>query len=173
MKHVIRSLLATLALTLTLGLAAVMPTIASANDTHPAAQTVLDFNTAITTRDMETALPLLADGGIQYHLHPAHPGMPEDHPLTEDMAAMWKTVSAVLFSTTDSYERNIEILDVRADGELAVVWTQTHTVTKRKGKDGAMTLDFSEMYFLINKNNSGWRIAGTATNRPVDDISVE
>lgn len=169
MKHVIRSLLAAL----TLGLAAVIPTMAADNDTHPAAQTVLDFNTAITSRDMETALPLLADGGILYHLHPAHPGMPEDHPLTEDMATMWKTVSAVLFSTTDSYARNIEILDVRADGELAVVWTQMHTVTKRKGKDGAMTLDFSEMYFLIDKNNSGWRIAGTATNRPVDDISVE
>jgi len=158
--------------TLILSIAAVVPTIAAENDTHPAAQAILDFNAAVTSRDMKTALAPLADGGVQFQLHPAHPGMSEDQPLTEDMATMWTTVSALLFSTTDSYERHVEIRDVRIDGELAVVWTQTHTVTRRKSIEEPMTLDFSKMYFLINKNNSGWRIAGTANNRPVDEISV-
>lgn len=35
-----------------------------------------------------------------------------------------------------------------------------------------MVLDFTEMYFLVNKNDTGWRIAATATNRPVDEIPV-
>jgi ketosteroid isomerase-like protein len=156
---------------LILGIAIVLPTMAADNETHPAAQAVLNFNKAVTTRDMETGLALLADGAVQYHLHPAHPGMSEEHPLTEDMTAMWTTVSALLFSTTEAYERHIEIRDVRVDGELAVVWTQTRTVTRREGKEQT-GLEFSEMYFLINKDNGGWRIAGTATNRPVDDISI-
>lgn len=153
---------------------ATAPAVATADDasTHPAAQAILEFNKAVTTRDMDTAMTLLADGGVQFNLHAAHPGMSEDHPLTEDMATMWKTVSAILFPTTESYERNVEIVDVHADGELAVVWTQTQTVTHRKGKDQPMVLDFSEMYFLVNKNHTGWRIAGTATNRPVDEIPV-
>lgn len=146
---------------------------AGAEDTaHPAANAVVEFNKAITDRDMDAAMVLLADGGVQYHLHPAHPGMPEDHPLTEDMATMWKTVSAILFPTTDAYERSVTVTNVRADGELAVVWTQTKTITQRKGKTEPMRLEFSEMYFLVNKNNGGWKIAGNATNRPVDEIPV-
>lgn len=144
----------------------------AADAPHPAARAVLEFNQAITERDMDKAMPLLADGGVQFHLHPAHPGMSEDHPLTEDAATMWKTVSAILFPTTETYERLVEVTDVRADGELAVVWTQTRTITHRKGKAEPMELEFSEMYFLVNKNDGGWKIAGTATNRPVDNIPV-
>jgi ketosteroid isomerase-like protein len=139
---------------------------------HPAALMIIKFNEAITARDMDTAMSLLADGGVQFNLHPAHPGMPVDHPLTEDMPTMWKTVSPILFSTTDSYERTVRIDDVHTDGELAVVWTQTKTVTYRKGKTEPMVLNFSEMYFLVNKDDTGWLIAGTATNRPVDTIPV-
>ncbi|MFQ5635461.1 MAG: nuclear transport factor 2 family protein [Gammaproteobacteria bacterium] len=159
-------------LALTLCLTTPLPASAADDPPHPAAQAVLDFNNAVTERDMDAAMALLADGGVQFHLHPAHPGMPEDPPLTEDMATMWTMVSAILFPTTDSYERRIEIGDVHADGELAVVWTKTRTVTERKGVAEPMVLDFSEMYFLVNKNGGGWRIAGTATNRPVDEIPV-
>lgn len=139
---------------------------------HPAARAVVTFNQAITDRDMDTAMGLVADGGVQFHLHPAHPGMSEDHPLTEDMATMWTTVSAILFPTTDSYSRVVDVTNVSADGELAVIWTQTKTITHRKGKADPMELEFSEMYFLVNKNDSGWKIAGTATNRPVDSIPI-
>ena len=57
-------------------LVAVLVTLSSAetdNDAHPAALTILKFNEAVTSRDMDTALSLLADGGIQFNLHPAHP----------------------------------------------------------------------------------------------------
>jgi len=147
-------------------------TAATGDASHPAAATIIEFNKAVTDRDMDTAIALLAEGGVQYNLHPAHPGMPLDHPLTEDMATMWKTVSPILFATTDGYERIIEIEAVHADGELAVVWTKTKTITHRKGKEEPMVLEFSEMYFLVNKDDTGWLIAGTATNRPVDEIPV-
>ena len=61
---------------------------------------------------------------------------------------------------------------MHSDGELAVVWTQTTTVTYRKGKTEPMVLNFTEMYFLVNKDDTGWLIAGTATNRPIDSIPV-
>lgn len=148
-------------------------TLASADDSpHPAARAVVQFNKAITDREMDTAMGLLADGGVQFQLHPAHPGMSENPPLTEDMAKMWTTVSAILFPTTDSYQRIVEVTNVSAEGELAVVWTQTKTVTQRKGKAEPMELEFTEMYLLVNKNDGGWKIAGTATNRPVDTIPV-
>jgi hypothetical protein len=157
---------------LTVFLTLTFSTAAETEEGQAAAEAIVEFNKAITTRDMDTAISLLAQGGVQFHLHPAHPGMPEDHPLTEDMTTMWTTVSAILFPTTDSYERTVEIRSVKIDGELAVVWTDTKTVTYRKGKDEPMVLNFSEMYFLVNKDNTGWLIAGTATNRPVDSIPV-
>jgi hypothetical protein len=144
----------------------------SSDASHPAAQAVIQFNQSVTNRDMDAAIALLAEGSVLYQLHPAHPGMSEDQPLTADMPAMWKTVGAILFPTTDAYERQIEIADVFADGELAVVWTRTKTVTHRKGIEEPMVLEFSEMYLLVNKDNTGWLIAGNATNRPVDDIPV-
>ena len=165
-RHFARCLLASTALVF------IAPTVCADEAAHPAAQAIIDFNSAVTNRDMDSALALLADGGVQFHLHPAHPGMPDDHPLTEDMTTMWQTVSAILFPTTDSYERKVEVTDVRVDGELAVVWTQTKTITHRKGKAEPMVLDFSEMYFLVNKDDAGWRIAGNATNRPIDEIPV-
>jgi hypothetical protein len=139
---------------------------------HPAARTIIEFNECVTNRDMDTAMGLLAEGSVQYQIQPAHPGMPDDQPLTADMTAMWKTVAAILFPTTESYERIVEITDVRVDGELATVWTQTKTITHRKGKEEPMVLEFSEIYFLVNKNDTGWLIAGNASNRPVDEIPV-
>jgi hypothetical protein len=139
---------------------------------HPAARTIIEFNEAVTKQDMDTAMGLLAEGSVQYQIQPAHPGMPEDQPLTADLPTIWKTVAAIVFPTTDAYERQVEITDVRVDGELAVVWTQTKTITRRKDKEEPMVLEFSEIYFLINKNDTGWLIAGNASNRPSDDIPV-
>ena len=168
-----RRLFPALLFALTLFITLTPPGSADTGDaSHPAALTIIRFNEAVTSQDMDTAMALLAEGGIQFNLHPAHPGMPTDHPLTEDMPTMWKTVSPILFATTDSYERVVQIVDVYSDGELAVVWTQTKTVTYRKGNEEPMLLDFSELYFLVNKDDTGWLIAGTATNRPVDTIPV-
>ncbi len=137
-----------------------------------ASRVVIEFNAAVTRRDMDAAIPLLAEGGVEFSLHPAHPGMPADPPLTADMISSWKVVSSILFPSTERYERNVVITDVKVSSELAVVWTQTKTVTHMKNKAEPMVLEFSEMYFLVNKNNEGWQIAGTANNRPVDSINV-
>jgi hypothetical protein len=145
---------------------------AGADDTHPAANAVIAFNQAITDRQVDAATAWIANGAVQFHLHPAHPGMSEDHPLTEDMDTMWTTVAAILFPTTDSYARSVEIVDVRADGELATVWTDSKTTTYRKGKTEPMVLEFSEIYLMVNKNATGWKIAGNASNRPIDEIAV-
>ncbi len=137
-----------------------------------ASTVVTEFNAAVTRRDMDAAMRLLAEGSVEFNLHPAHPGMPEDPPLTTDMVSSWKTVSSILFPSTDAYERIVDITDVTVSGELAVVWTHTKTITHRKNKAEPMILEFSEVYFLVNKNDSGWKIAGTANNRPVDSINI-
>lgn len=144
----------------------------SADANHPAAGIVAEFNTALSTRDLDLAMALIADGGVQYHLRPAHPGMPTDHALTEDMKTLWQTATAILFPSTESYTRDIKIKNVTVDGELAVVWIDTHVETLMKNANEPRVHDFSEMYFLVNKNDAGWKIAGTATNRPVDELDV-
>ena len=55
-----------------------------------------------------------------------------------------------------------------------VVWTTTRTQTVMKGKsaDDTPFKHYSEMWFLINKDNTGWKIAGTASNRPTDSIEI-
>lgn len=162
-----------LIIALTLNVLGTTPSIAEPGGAmHPAARAIVEFNESVTNRDIDAAIELLAEGSIQYQIQPAHPGIPEDQPLTADMIAMWRTVAAILFPTTDSYERIVEITDVRVDGELATVWTKTKTITHRKDKEEPMVLEFSEMYFLVNRNDTGWLIAGNASNRPVDDIPV-
>ena len=169
MQHIFSTAMIALILVISGGFQA---TAETSDASHRAARIIIEFNECVTSRDMDTAMGLLAEGSVQYQIQPAHPGMPEDQQLTADMTAMWKTVAAILFPTTDSYEREVEITDVRVDGELATVWTQTKTITHRKGKEEHMVLEFSEIYFLVNKNDTGWLIAGNASNRPIDEIPV-
>ena len=151
------------------------PGLAPAEDLHPAAAVVETFNKAVSAQDMDTAMAQLAKGSVQFQVHPAHRGAPGgDQTLTMDMAATWQMVSAILFPTAESYTRQVTIDKVNADGELAVVWTTTRTQTVMKGKSAADTpfKQYSEMWFLINKDDTGWKIAGTASNRPTDDVDI-
>lgn len=146
--------------------------VQAADAGHPVAQVVSDFNAALSKLNVDGALALVADGGVQFQLRPAHPGMPLDHPLTEGMVELWQTASAILLPNTASYTRKITIKNIVVDGELAVVWTDTHVETLMKKAAAPRVHDFSEMYFLINKDNTGWKIAGAATNRPMDSLDV-
>ncbi len=146
--------------------------VQAADTEHPAARVVSDFNAALSVLKIDDALALVADGGVQFQLRPAHPGMPLDHPLTEGMVELWQTASAILLPNTASYTRTITIKNIVVDGELAVVWTDTHVETLLKKAAAPRVHDFSEMYFLINKDNTGWKIAGAATNRPMDSLDV-
>lgn len=147
-----------------------LPMAAWAADEGPA-DVVLAFNQAVSDRDMDTAMAQLADGGVMFQLRPAHPGMPENPPLTADLVTMWKTVGAILFPTTDSYQRVPEITQVTEFGELATVWANTTTTTQRKGVAEPMVLNFSEMYVLVKKGGT-WKIAANADNRQPDNIVV-
>ena len=137
-----------------------------------AAAVVEDFNTAITARDMDTALALLAEGSVQFQLRAVHPGMNENPPLTADLRGIWKAVAGILFPMSETYERTANITEAQARGEVATVWADTTTRTVRKDNGEPMELTFSEVYLLIKKPD-GWKIAGIADNRKPDNIRVD
>lgn len=141
-----------------------------AADSGPA-EVVKAFNTAVTERDMDTAMEQLAEGGVVLQLRPAHPGMPENPPLTGDLVKTWQVVGAILFPVTDAYSRDLEITGVTEQGEIATVWADTTTTTHRKDVAEPMVLSFSEMYVLVKKNEA-WKIAVIGDNRQPDNIVV-
>lgn len=132
---------------------------------------VRTFNNAISTRDLDTALAQLADGGVVIQLRPPHPGMPADPPLTGDLVKTWQMVGAILFPSTQAYSRVATITEVTEKGDIATVWADTTTTTQRKGVAEPMVLSFSEMYLLVKKNGT-WKIAANADNRQPDTITV-
>jgi ketosteroid isomerase-like protein len=137
-----------------------------------AAAAVTSFNAAITARDMDTALGLLAEGSVQFQLRPVHPGMSDNPPLTADLPGTWKAVAGILFPMSEVYERTASVTQATALGEVATVWTDTTTRTMRKDKTEPMELNFSEVYLLVKKPD-GWKIAGVADNRKPDNIRVD
>lgn len=147
------------------------PLTVHADDAGDAAAVVEQFNSAITARDMETAMSTLADGSVQFQLRAVHPGMSDNPPLTADLATTWKTVAAILFPMSDAYERKATVTEVQAIGEVATVWANTTTHTERKGRDEPMDLEFTEVYLLVKKVD-GWKIAAVADNRQPDNIPV-
>ena len=135
------------------------------------ADVVRAFNSAISERDIDSALAQLADGGVVIQLRPAHPGMPAEPPLTGDLLKTWQMVGAILFPSTDAYSRVPEITEVTEKGEIATVWADTVTTTHRKNVAEPMVLKFSEMYLLVRKHGE-WKIAANADNRAPDTITV-
>ena len=148
-----------------------IPLISFAADAPTPPQVVSDFNAAVTARDMDKALAQLAEGSVQFQLRAAHPGMSDNPPLIADLITTWKTVAAILFPSTDSYERKVEVSNTHTDGEAATVWTNTRTTTHRKNVDEPMVLEFTELYMLVNKGGI-WKIAGVVDNRQPDSIVV-
>ena len=145
--------------------------IATAADANTPEETVLAFNEAIAKRDTAAIQAALAEGSVQIQLRPAHPGMPEDPPLTGDLKKTWEVVAAILFPSTESYIREIDVTQSYSDGEVATVWVNTTTHTQRKQVAESMVLTFSEVYMLVKKDNQ-WKIAVIADNRAPDNIVV-
>jgi len=142
-----------------------------AADNGPAAA-IKAFNDAINSRNIDAMVAQLAKGGVQLTLRPAHPGMPADMPLSSDIQGTWRTVGAVLFSTTESYQRSVSITDTVENGDLATVWADATTTTVREAGDDPMVLNFSELYLLIKKDDR-WQIAAYADNRQPDNIAID
>lgn len=134
------------------------------------ATVVESFNRAVTDRDMDRLLAHFAAGGVQYNLRPSHGGL-QAGPLTTDLDARWSMIGPVLFSATRSYTRDVEVIDVRAAGDLATVWAKVRTETVLASDGKASTENFTEVYLLV-RTADGWRIAGIADNRQPDDIGI-
>jgi ketosteroid isomerase-like protein len=147
-----------------------VPGLTLAADKSPA-DVVKAFNTAINQKDIEAVAAELAAGGSQFSLRPVHPGMPADMPLTSDIVANWRTVGAVLFSTTESYRRDVDIGNIIEDGDIATVWADATTTTVRSAGANPSVMNFSELYVLV-KRDGEWKIGAYLDNRTIDNIAV-
>ncbi len=124
--------------------------------------TVIAFNAAFAAKDKDAVIAVLAQGGAQFTLRSTHDTAPES--LQSEISGYWTLIAPVLFASTSSYQRNIEILDTRADGDVATVWTKTSTNSTRLGQTKPDLNTFTEMYMLV-KTADGWKIAAIADNR--------
>jgi len=135
-----------------------------------AAAAVRAFNEAITARDKDTAVAQLAGGGVQFTLRAQHEGA-DPGQLVTPLADYWSMIIPVLFASTSTYAREVEILGSEAHGDVATVWTQTHTESMRLGNDVADENDFTEAYLLVG-TPAGWKIAAIADNRQATSIGA-
>ena len=136
------------------------------------AETVQAFNQALSRKDTNAALTLIANGSVQFTLRSAHSDIPSGGPasVTGDLKAHWSAIGPVVFGSTTAYNRTPKITNARVDGDLATVWTDTATETV--GKNGSKRSDsFSEVYLLVH-TASGWQIGAVADNRGANKISA-
>ncbi len=159
-----------LLVTLAMNLAAPAISLAEMDAAADAETVVQSFNRAITQRDQEAAVAQLIEGGVQFTLRSLHDGVDPDK-LVTPILAHWSMVVPVLFASTSRYTREVEIIDSEAHGDVATVWTNTKTVSVRKGKDAASTNEFTEVYLLVSTPD-GWRIASIADNRSATALQV-
>jgi hypothetical protein len=147
-----------------------LPATTLAADPGPA-DVVRSFNRAISTRKLNEATALLANGSVQYTLRAAHAGVTTGGGgITSDLKTHWSTIGPVLFAVTTTYKRVPKILDTRIDGDLATVWTTVASETiERSGKNRQDS--FSEVYLLVH-TGSGWQIGAIADNRGTDNLPV-
>ncbi|MFV2003450.1 MAG: hypothetical protein ACC619_10775 [Paracoccaceae bacterium] len=84
--------------------------------------------------------------------------------LQSEIAGYWTLIAPMQFASTSSYQREVEILDARADGDIATVWTRTRTQSTRLGSTEPQANAFTEVYLLIRTPDE-WKIAANADNR--------
>jgi len=138
--------------------------------TDDPADTVRAFNESITAGDTETAVAQLAGGGVQFTLRSQHEGALPDK-LVTPIGAYWAMIIPVILASTSDYVRAVEVLSSESHGDVATVWTQTHTASQRLGSDAADENDFTEAYLLV-ATSDGWKIAAIADNRQATNIDA-
>ena len=126
------------------------------------------FSAGFGAKDKDAVIATLAEGGAQFTLRAQHDSTPPESIETE-LTAYWAVIAPVLISSTSSYVREIEILDVRVDGDIATVWAQTKTASTPLNSTEADINSFSEVYLVV-KRAEGWKIAGMADNRQTTKI---
>lgn len=150
---------------------AILPGAAIGAESSPA-EVVRQFNAALTARKLGDAVPLLAEGGVQYTLRPAHAGMttsPKN--ITTDLRAHWSQVGSLLFTVTTHYARVPTVVDEEIHGDIATVWTRIATEVTETRSKATHAEQFDEVYLLVQRD-SVWKIAAIADARRTDDIDV-
>ena len=66
--------------------------------------------------------------------------------------------------------RKVTVLDARAMGNIATVWVQIDTRRQMKGKEEIASATANHVYLMI-LTPDGWKIAGIADNRAIDEIT--
>jgi len=141
----------------------------SAEPAADAAATVVAFNVAISEGDADKAKQQLAAGGVQFTLRSMHDGVGPAE-LTAPLADHWSMIIPVIFSSTQRYSRQVEVLSSEAFGDIATVWVRTTTDSQRQGRDQPQVSEFTEVYMLITSGD-GWKIAAIADNRQASSLS--
>lgn len=138
----------------------------AADGARDASAVVTAFNEALTARNLDKALTHFAPGAVQFNLRPAHAGMPGSAPqeLVSDLRAHWGMIGSVLISSTKSYVRKVEVIDSRAEGDVATVWTRTTTESTMPDNPSVRRDSFVETYLLVRKDGA-WMIGAVADNR--------
>lgn len=130
-------------------------------------EVVREFNAALSQRQLEAALALLAPGAVNFQLQSAHvftgaASRPE--PLTSDLAMHWRSITPILYSANRRYERTVADATVHADGHLAIVWARLKTLSEPP--QGAPTLLVFRETYLLREQDGRWQIIGIANSRP-------
>ena len=133
---------------------------------------VRGFNESLTRRELEKALTFIAPGGVQFNLRPSHAGLgTAPDALTSDLRAHWSMIGPVLFSATQAYRRQVDVVDERTEGDVATVWTNTTTTSARPDGPRPRTDQFSEIYLLVRQAGE-WKIGAIADNRRPNDVGL-
>jgi hypothetical protein len=168
-----RTLIVTLVALATVAAGALAGTAAAPSGADAeAAAVVTSFNAAVTGRSADKAIGHFIKGGVQFNIRPAHTGLggaPQG--VTTELTAHWSMIAPVLFAATNTYSRRVEVLDARAEGDVATVWTRTRTETVRSGQSAPRRDEFLEIYLLV-RTGGAWKIGAIADNRVPNDVGL-
>jgi ketosteroid isomerase-like protein len=155
---------------LLLAVLALSPPAWCAEESAGPAASVRAFTAAINDRDLDALLVQLLDGGVHFNFRPSHQGQGATE-ITSELIPRWSMVAPVLFSTTESYRRELEVLDTMVQGDIATVWASVKTETVMRGSGKANSSAFTEVYLMV-ATSDGWKIAGVADNRQPNDVGM-
>lgn len=140
------------------------------DDSADPSTSVRAFTAAINDRDLGALLAQLLDGGVHFNFRPSHQGQGATD-TTSELIPRWSMVGPVLFSTTESYRRELQILDMQVHGEIATVWAAVKTETVMRGSGKVNSSAFTEVYLMV-ATPDGWKIAGVADNRQPNNVGM-
>lgn len=147
------------------------PAIAAetADPARDAEAAVRAFNAEFARKDVEGLAAHVIEGGVKFDLKPAHADQTAS--LTQEIKAHWYGVTPILFAATESYLRNVEIVETRAAPDMATVWTRVTTEMRMPKTDKPSRNTFTEVYFLV-RTQQGWKIGAMMDDRATDKLAT-